>query len=440
MMKHIQSALLTLLGSIAAVAAMMLFATSVRADVLPAQDYSQLSISETQFEQCSQREQLVFARVRDAIKNKQYEFALEALGEPTSDSIKDQNSRETTYLYGKTLYLLAYQKVNERLAEEPDQARLADAKKYIDIAAKQGLSEAVYDQAMLLTPPSDAAKKLRLLKVAAEGKFVPAMLTLAEEYFLATETFEQRLEAQALVQQAAAIDSSAKIWLASYYLHEDKQLNNLTGYDKDIGKAVALLHVATVECNPDAAYKLFQMSMIEHKPNDLPTDRSIYWLEASARLGLAKAQGDLAEYYYHDAQDSEKAAYWALQAAERGDLKALLTLGKIHYQGADAGKDLAKALGYYEQALSVDIHNRLVLNQLGIMYYKGEGGDVDFRRAASLCERAANHGQAGCQYYLALMYMNGEGVTQDIDIGISWMKKSAAQDFPVAKNWLRENW
>jgi len=435
-MKHTQSILLTWISTIVA---MMLLVGVVRAESLPTQDYSQLSISEAQFEQCSQRDQLVFARVRDAIQNKQYEFALEALGEPTKQSVTDQNFRETTYLYGKTLYLLAYQKVNERIAEQPDQVKLADAKKYIDIAAKQGLSEAVYDQAMLLTPPSDEKKKLQLLKLAAEGQFVPAMLTLAEEYFLATETFEERLEAQALVQQAAAIDSSAKIRLASYYLHEDKQLNNLTGYDKDIGKAVVLLHEAVGECNPLAAYKLFQMSMVEHKPNNLPTDRGIYWLETSGKLGLAKAQGDLAEYF-HDAQDSEQAVHWARQAAERGDLKALLTLGEIHYQGVVETKDLAKALGYYEQALSVDVHNRLVLNQLGIMYYKGEGGDVDFRKAASMCERAANHGQAGCQYYLALMYMNGEGVTQDIDVGISWMKKSAAQDFPVAKNWLRENW
>lgn len=438
-MKYIQSILLAAIRAIGVVGALMLLVTVVRAETLPVQDYSQLSISETQFKQCSQKDQLVFARVRDAIQNKQYEFALETLGKPTKATLNNENYRETTYLYGKTLYLLAYQKVNERIAEQPDKAKLADAKKYIDVAAKQGLSEAVYDQAMLLTPPSDAAKKLQLLKISAEGQFVPAMLTLAEEYFHAAETFEQRLEAQALVQQAAAIDSGAKIRLASYYLHENKQLNNLTGYNKDLAKAVALLHAATGECNPDAAYKLFQMSMVEHKPNDLPTDRGIYWLEVSARLGSARAQGDLAEYH-HDAQDSEQAVYWARQAAEHGDLKALLTLGKIYYHGVDTKKDHAKALGYYEQALSVDVHNRLVLNQLGIMYYKGEGGDVDFRKAASLCEQAANHGQAGCQYYLGLMYMNGEGVTQDIDVGISWMKKSAAQDFPVAKNWLRENW
>lgn len=433
-MKRIQ--LISLMG----MGAMLMLTSLAWAETLGAPNYSQLSISETQFEQCSQLEPSAFAAVRDAIQNRQYELAQKLIGEPVKSKTNDANSRQTNYLYGKILYLMAYRGVNERLEVEPDQNKLAEAKIYIDIAAKQGSAEAIYDQAMLLTPRTDVEQRRQLLILAAKAQYVPAMLTLAEEYFLETKTFEERLEAQALVQQAAAIDSGAKIRLASYYLHENKQLNNVTGYDKDIGKAISILHAAAGECNAQAAYKLFQMSTIEHKPNNLPTERAIYWLEVSAKLGFAKAQGDLAEYYYHDAQDSEKATYWALQAAERGDLKALLTLGKIYYQGAGTVKDFSKALSYYEQALLVDAQNRLVLNQLGIMYYKGEGSDVDFRKAASLCEQAANKGQAGCQYYLGLMYVNGEGVTQDIDTGISWMKKSAAQDFSVAKNWLRENW
>ena len=426
--------------SLIGMGAMVLLATMLRAEALVIQDYSQLSVSEAQFKQCSQQKPFAFTGVRDAIQNKQYVLAQKLVGEPAKSKTNDANSSETNYLYGKILYLMAYQGVNQRLAVEPDQNKLADAKKYIDTAAKQGSAEAIYDQAMLFTPAAAVEQKRQLLILSAKAEYVPAMLTLAEEYFIETKTFEQRLEAQALVQQAAAIDSDAKIRLASYYLHENTQLNNVTGYDKDIGKAISILHAAASECNALAAYKLFQMSTIEHKPNDLPTDRAMYWLEVSARLGLAKAQGDLAEYYYHDAQDGEKATHWALQAAKSGDLKALLTLGKIYYQGAGTEKDFSKALGYYEQALSVDTQNRLVLNQLGIMYYKGEGSEVDFRKAASLCEQAANKGQAGCQYYLGLMYVNGEGVTQDIDTGISWMKKSAAQDFSVAKNWLRENW
>jgi len=419
--------------------------TVVQAEGVTLKDYSQLSVSEAQLEQCSKRDQIAYKNVRDAIANKQYELALELLGKPVKDRPRTTNPKEThpgevNYLYGKTQFLMAYQKVNEHTADAPDQNLLAQAKKYLDKAAQQGLPEAIYDKAMLLTAPADNAEKLRLLKVAADKKYAPAMLTLAEHRFYAIKTFEQRTEAQALIKEAAAIDSNANVTLVSYYLHEDQQLVSLAGYDKDIDKAINILYTAATECSAQAAYKLFLMSKTEHKPNDLPVERSIYWLEVSARLGYAKAQGDIADYYQSETQDSEKATYWAIQASERGDLKGLLTLAKIYYQGTGSEKDFSKALQYYEQALAIDKDNRLALNQLGIMYYRGEGSEADFRKAASFCERAADKGQAGCQYYLGLMYVNGEGVTQDIDTGISWMKKSAAQDFPVAKNWLRENW
>ncbi|MGD8925940.1 MAG: hypothetical protein PVG20_03775 [Thioalkalispiraceae bacterium] len=411
--------------------AVFLVAPTLQAEGWQAGDYSNLSISQDQLEQCGQQQQVAYPEVEAAIRHKQYNAALKLLGKPSKKSPPALN-----YLYGKAHYLLAQQ----HLASKPEAAELLEAKQYINLAANQGYAEAIYDQAVLFTPAEDATRKLSLLKKAADKQFVPAMLTLAEHYFYGIKTFEERNRAQVLIKKAAELDSAAKIKLASYYLNEDEQLKNLAGYEKNVDKAIEILYTATTECNSEAAYKLYQMSIREHKPNNLPPERALYWLETSAKLGYAKAQGELAEYYYTDQQDGEKSAFWAEQAVESGDLKALLTLAKIYYHGIDTEKDLSKALQYYEMALSIDKDNRLVLNQLGIMYYKGEGGEVDFHKAATLCERAANKGQAGCQYYLGLMYVNGEGVTQDIDKGISWMKKSAAQDFVIAKNWLRENW
>ena len=393
-----------------------------------------LAISEMQLEACSNPVKAPYSEVRAAIRAQNFEKALEQLGKP-----EKFNDSEQKYLFGKIHYLLAYKDVNNRTAVVAADEQLKSARKYITLAAKQGFAEAIYDQAVLLTPPNEQQKKNKLLKSAAQKKYVPAMLMLAEMMFLKAQTFEDRIEAQSLILQAVNIDTDAKIRMASYYLHENSQLNNVTGYDKDINKAIQFLYSAAAKCNPQAAYKIYRMSKDQHKPNELPASRAIYWLEISAKLDSVKAQGELAEYYqknnYHD-----KAVLWALRAAQHGDLKALVTLGKMYYQGAGKDKNLPKALGYYEQAYEVDQNNRLVQNQLGIMYYRGEGGDVNFRRAADMCKLAANKGQAGCQYYLGLMYVNGEGVTQDIDTGIDWMKKSAAQDFNIAKNWLRENW
>ncbi len=418
---------------------MLLFANHVQSTefaslVVNLMDLNTLEISEQEFKACSRAKPISYLEVRHALIQKAYPEALKALGKPDNN-----DSAEHVYLYGKTHYLMAFETVHQGITKQPNAEYLAQAKQSIGQTAKAGYGEAIFDQAMLLTSPADPAKKTLLLRKAAARHYVPAMLTLAEEIFVASGTFEERIEAQSLVQKAAELDTNAKIKLASYYLHEDRQLTTLTGYEKNTNKAIYLLYEAARGCNAVAAYKLKELASQQHKPNRLAQSRAQYWLEASARLGLPAAQGELAFYYLTEGKDQDQAIKWAEQAAAQSDLKALLTLGKIYY-AKGINQDLARALKYYEKALNVDRNNRLVQNQLGIMYYKGEGGQVDFRRAASLCKSAASKGQAGCQYYLGLMYVNGEGVTQDIDIGISWMKKSAAQDYSVAKNWLRENW
>lgn len=417
-----------------------LFANAVHSSELASLDVNQLdlnniALTEKEFKNCKPDQGLNFSKARQAIALRQYDDALKILGKPSK-----ADSAEHHYLYGKLHYLLAYQSVQQGAAAQPDPQQYELAETHISQAADTGFGEALYDKAVLFTSPNETTKKIALLRKAADKHFVPAMLSLAEEIFVASGTYEERIEAQSLIQKAAELDTDARIKLASYYLHEDPELKSLTGYEKNTNKAVYLLYEAAQQCNADAAYKLHQLASHEHKPNRLDPSRAVYWLESSARLGSPVAQGELAYHYLNEKQDQQTAIKWAERAAEQGDLKALLTLGRIYYSGTGIDRDLPRALQYYEQALNVDKNNRLVQNQLGMMYYKGEGGTADFRRAASLCKQAANKGQAGCQYYLGLMYINGEGVTQDINTGISWMKKSASQDYSSAKNWLRENW
>ncbi len=399
-------------------------------------DTSATNISQQQIEECrANRSVPNYAKIRTLIDDRQYAAALAGMDVP-NESTPD----ELRYLYGKTLYLQSMRKVEQRRTDKPDSALLASATKHIEAAAKAGYAEAIFAQAIWLTPPQDQNARLALLRQAANKHYVPAMLTLARELFITSQTFEQRVDAQSLVQKAAVLDTAAKIELARYYLHEDQQLNNTTGYDRDIDKAISLLVEATRDCEARAAYLLYELAHHKHKPNSLDTESAISWLTVSSQLGYAKAQGELAEHYYKIEPNTDRALKWGKQAADAGDITGLIVLGNIYYTGTGVGRDHGTALKFFEKALQLDNDNRYVQDQLGMMYYKGEGVEANFRRAADLCKLAANKGQPGCQYYLGLMYVNGEGVTQDIDRGIDWMKKSAAQDFITAKNWLRENW
>ena len=401
---------------------------------LQAQDAA-VSFPAERLEQCqSQRSAVKKDTVREAIENNDM-AALAKLPAPGKNATANQ-----VYLYGKAKYLLAYEAVKNRQAEKPDASLLAAASQLIETAAKQGDAKALYDQAMLLTPLDQSQQRVALLKLSAEKKFVPAMMQLAEEYFLTAQNYEGRVEAQSLIQQAADIDTSAKIRLAEYYLHIDKRLNNTTGYDYDVEKAIQLYLDVAMACDGRGAYQLYEMSISKFKPNSLEPAAAINWLTVAAELDLPNAQGDLAEHYFKAGDNIKQAIVWGERAAENNNVKGMIVLGNIYYQGKGGQGDLGKSLQYFEQALRIDEDNRFVQDQLGMMYYKGEGVQADFRKAAELCKIAANKGQPGCQYYLGLMYVNGEGVTQDIDTGIGWMRKSAAQDFAVAKNWLRENW
>ncbi len=394
------------------------------------------AISAKQLEQCqSQRAQDEYAQIDLLISRQQFTKALTLIPKPDLKTPLLVHA-----LFGRIQYLRAYQKVHTYRSKQPDQALLAVATKHILHAANKQHPMALYDKARWFLSEQQHEQRIELLTAAAEQDYVPAMLALAKQSFLTAQNSEQRHQAQVLVQQAATTDGKAKIQLARYYLHDDPLLKSITGYPYDPPKAIELLIQAVQVCEPEAAYRLSKAAQKQIAPIVLPTNKARYWLEVAALLDYIPAYGELAADYLQSGEQIEQAIMWAKRGAEQDDITALVTLADIYYKGKGVEKDHEKALGFYEAALNLDQHNRYVQNQLGIMYYKGEGGQVDFHRAAYLCRGAANTGQAGCQYYLGLMYVNGEGVTQDIALGIDWMKKSAAQDFRTAQNWLRENW
>ena len=69
---------------------------------------------------------------------------------------------------------------------------------------------------------------------------------------------------------------------------------------------------------------------------------------------------------------------------------------------------------------------------LGLMYYVGEGGDVDFAAAAKWFLKAANEGHAKAQFNLGVCYLSGEGLKQDEVAVVKWWTLAAMQGHPGA--------
>ncbi len=63
----------------------------------------------------------------------------------------------------------------------------------------------------------------------------------------------------------------------------------------------------------------------------------------------------------------------------------------------------------------------LSLYNVASMYYKGQGVEVDFNKAATYFKKAANLGYAPAQTKLGVLYWRGEGVKQDLSLAYTWL-------------------
>ena len=70
-------------------------------------------------------------------------------------------------------------------------------------------------------------------------------------------------------------------------------------------------------------------------------------------------------------------------------------------------------------------------NNLGVMYIRGEGVTQDSAEAGQWYRQAAEQGHARAQYNLGVMYIRGEGVTQDSAEAARWYRQARNKTMPV---------
>gem|GEM_PF-3086413 len=77
-------------------------------------------------------------------------------------------------------------------------------------------------------------------------------------------------------------------------------------------------------------------------------------------------------------------------------------------------------------------------NNIGIMYFHGQGVPKDERKAFEWLNKAAQQGDADAQDALFAMYYEGKGVKQDRAKAEAWLRKAAAQGLSRAQKTLKE--
>ena len=146
-----------------------------------------------------------------------------------------------------------------------------------------------------------------------------------------------------------------------------------------------------------------------------------------AQLGLSN--------YYGNKNNKKLELYWLIKAAEQGHLTAQNNVGHMYYTGEGSTQDYNQAFKWFTKAANQDHAN--AQGALGQMYYYGEGIDQDYNQAFKWFTKAANQNNANSQNWLGYMYDTGKGVEQSYDQALKWYTKAAKQGNADAKSKIK---
>jgi SEL1 protein len=130
--------------------------------------------------------------------------------------------------------------------------------------------------------------------------------------------------------------------------------------------------------------------------------------------------------------------------SRKGDFKATFSLGRIHYDGQKGlARDLKSAKWYFMKVAKLYWQRdgdkpglekiaTKAAGYLGRMFLRGEG-EQSFEKAQVWFQRGVKSGDAGSQYGLGLMYLDGLGVSKNSAKAIQYFKAAAEQDYAPAQ-------
>jgi serine/threonine protein kinase len=120
----------------------------------------------------------------------------------------------------------------------------------------------------------------------------------------------------------------------------------------------------------------------------------------------------------YEAKNYTSAREIAEPCAKDGNPECQFIMGRLV-----EAKDPGTAADWYTKAADAGLAK--ARNNLGSLYYHGQGVLKDFHKAAELFSKAAYQNNANAQYNLANLYENGEGVQRDVAEAKKWYTEVA---------------
>ena len=171
-------------------------------------------------------------------------------------------------------------------------------------------------------------------------------------------------------------------------------------------KIEAACPLCRVPCAKTHAESLARLR--RHVNNDMPEAiSSLAMYYSIGALGLAKSE--------------KKAAKLYKRAVELGDVNAALNLGKMYSHGQGVKQDKKKSLQLYRMAAA---RGMAAAQYNAALHLRSTG---HFEEAFAFCKLAADQGLTGAENNLGMHYMNGVGVTRNLDEARRVFERAAAK-------------
>lgn len=248
------------------------------------------------------------------------------------------------------------------------------------------------------------------------------------------------------------------------------------GVTQDWGLAAKYLSAAAGQGNVISMYHLAELFNNSNPPQ---YEKAVHWFTKAAEAGHLPACSYLGGMYLDGLgvpRDVNRAAPLIRRAAEGGLPRGQFVLGRMYTEAAGVPYDYTKAVHWLTTAVSspelesgnraqaltllgtiydgIGVSNNVPRQpSLAIEYYRqaAELGQLDSQRlygqrlrdqqryseAASWLYEAATRGDRAAQNDLAMLYYNGQGVTQSREEAIAWWIKAYQQGSTTARDSLR---
>jgi localization factor PodJL len=104
---------------------------------------------------------------------------------------------------------------------------------------------------------------------------------------------------------------------------------------------------------------------------------------------------------------------------------AIFRLGTLYEKGLSVKKDVDIARRYYLQA--AERGNAKAMHNLAVLDADGGGKGANYKNASQWFRKAADRGVADSQFNLGILYARGIGVEQNLAESFKWFSLAAAQ-------------